>query len=145
MNIPDNQNKSSLPGVILPTGAGIINMRVTINMTCLWMGNTTIGLKASNNKWLNLFTRHEEDGANLVNTVISSTANASFDGASSPFTGTFMAFSGGIQEYDQWTKLYYPPSSNWMLRVQNLGVGNNAVLTGWALSFDYWFPNYSVL
>ena len=155
--MPDNiaagvNTTLALAGV--PAGATITSMDVTLNMVHTYIGDMIMNLKAPNNQILNLtkyLTGTGGEGADFVNTVISSDGVQPLSSGTAPFTGIFKADAintavgtapvqnptGFVSNAAAFTNLYSTPNGTYTLAMADGGPADLGILKGWSITIKY--------
>jgi|GEM_PF-695611 len=154
VTIPDNGPAGSnhtLAVSGIPAGMSILSMTVTANVAHIWMSDVVINLQAPNGKILNLINSKGGSGANLTNTVFSSTSTNAIPATGAPYTGTYRpdaAIGVGPTAYvsnaTSFTDLFSVANGNWTLAMRDVEALITGRLTSWTINITYGTVNPTV-
>jgi hypothetical protein len=147
--VPDNNatGASSSINITIPSGRTITGISVTYNMTHTWVSDMVFNLRAPNGQILNLFNRHGNNGANFVNTTISSIGTANLSTALAPFTNNYaptraigVGPTSGVSGATAYSNLYSTGTGvpqTWTLLMRDYATGDLGTLTSWSITITH--------
>jgi len=133
--------------VALATPPGVGAIGVTYNMTHTYVSDMVFNLRAPNGQILNLFNRHGNNGANFVNTTISSIGTANLSTALAPFTNNYaptraigVGPTSGVSAASAYSNLYSAGTGvpqTWTLFMRDYEASDIGTLTSWSITITH--------